>query len=180
MKQKTTCPACGHTHEVKPEKIFYSDDAKSVLACLNRMAGKKYKNSKHSLEHIQARLNDGYSKDECIKVLDIKVKDRWFVDNNNFNPQTIFRPGNFERYVNETPAPSSDDILKTANIQAQSIVATIRKHGPNVTPGYNDPITKKVVEKKFKGWQELCKSEAKFLQRNFVQAYVQIAKGENI
>jgi len=174
---KHKCPGCGLVSDVKKPKQFYSDDAKSVLACLNRMSGKKYKNSKHSLQHIQARLDEGYSRDDCIKVLDIKIKDDWFRQNNNFNPQTLFRPSHFDKYLNEHQAPNTDQVLKTANEQAKSVLATIRKHGSNVTPGFANPLTKKVIEKHFKGWINACKSEERYFARNFVQAYVNISKG---
>ncbi len=177
---KTTCPACGHHFEPKPTKVFYSDDAKAILACLNRLSGKKFRNTKHSLEHIQARLNDGYTKDACIKVLDLKIKHSWFVENNNFNPQTIFRPGNFERYVNENPAPNSDHILKTANTQAKNVMAAIRDYGANVDVNFQDNITSKVISKHFKGWRNVCRSEEKFFHRNFVSSYVELAKKANI
>ena len=49
-------------------------------------------------------IKDGYSFDDFVKVIDCKVSD--WKDNPDMNkylrPSTLFRPGNFENYLNES------------------------------------------------------------------------------
>lgn len=90
------------------EKDIYSDRdysaiSKQILDHLNRKTGKAFKYSKASLEPIIARLSEGYTMSECIKVIDIKYNE-W---NNNSEmrqylaPDTLFRASKFPRYLNQ-------------------------------------------------------------------------------
>ena len=49
-------------------------------------------------------MNGGYTVEDCLKVIDTKSKDKYFIENPKYlNPVTLFRPTNFENYLNETP-----------------------------------------------------------------------------
>lgn len=60
------------------------------------------KPTKANLENIVGRLNDGYTYDLCIGVINIKFEDKWFKENPKYlSPITLFRPSKFEQYVGE-------------------------------------------------------------------------------
>jgi uncharacterized phage protein (TIGR02220 family) len=94
---------------LNPPSCQVADDpvlvqAREVIDHLNEKAKKGFQYSKASLEHICARLREGYSIEQCKAVIDQKIDDVYFVNNPKFlNPQTLFRPGNFEKYLNEEP-----------------------------------------------------------------------------
>jgi len=88
-----------HTRNKEVNNLIYSEDALKVLSHLNEKTGRKYKLSKH----IEARLKDGATVEDCKKVIDAKIADPYFIKNPKYlNPVTLFRPGNFDKYKNET------------------------------------------------------------------------------
>jgi predicted phage replisome organizer/uncharacterized phage protein (TIGR02220 family) len=95
---------CNETDKETEEEIdnnIYSRNALEVLSYLNEKTGKRYRNTKH----IEARLKGGAVVEECKRVIDTKITDPYFTANPKYlNPETLFRPSNFDRYVNEVPA----------------------------------------------------------------------------
>lgn len=93
----------------KKEKNIYlgvSDetkaDAEAILSYLNEKSGKHFKDGKGNMENILARLKEGYKVSDLKRVIDLKVNE-WKDDqrmNQWINPVTLFRPKNFERYLN--------------------------------------------------------------------------------
>lgn len=76
--------------------------AKLVIDYLNQKTGRSFRYSQQSLKHIIARLNDGYTLQDCKKVVDVKCHDwKRNIDMNKYlNPETLF--GNkFEKYLNQ-------------------------------------------------------------------------------
>ena len=54
----------------------------------------------------------------CILVINKKAEDSFFIQNpQHLNPQTLFRPSNFERYLNQLE--SKQMLLTTKEINAQ-------------------------------------------------------------
>jgi len=115
--------------------------SKEVMAQFNQRAGKSYKDhagSEH-IKHIRARLNEGYTVEELIEVIDHKVKELKGTENEAkwLNPTTMFRPSNIERNLDF--ARTADDMeiarlikeckrFETSNpAQAQVIEEKIRK-----------------------------------------------------
>ena len=91
------------TKEYKNNNL--SSEIRDVLSYLNQQTGKKFRNTKH----IEARLKDGATVEDCKRVIDTKIKDTYFIANPKYlNPETLFRPSNFDRYVNEV-SPLSDN-----------------------------------------------------------------------
>jgi len=86
----------GHNNNNEEECInIYSLE---ILSYLNEKTGRKYKVSKH----IEARLKDGATVEDCRRVIDAKIIDPYFIQNQQYlNPVTLFRPGNFDKYKNE-------------------------------------------------------------------------------
>lgn len=76
--------------------------AKAIILYLNEKTKKKFKPAKGNLKHIIARLNEGYTEEDCRKVIDIKSS-KWLTDlkmNDYLRPETIFG-SKFESYLNE-------------------------------------------------------------------------------
>jgi len=91
--------------KVKESKVnnIISESAKVVLEYLNEKANKKFRLTPSNLSHIKARLKDGYTFDECKRVIDNQIKDDYFKQNPKFlNPETLFRPSNIDKYLNNT------------------------------------------------------------------------------
>lgn len=90
---------------------IYSD----IIAYLNEKAGRKYSAKvKTTQEMINGRIAEGRTVEDFYQVIDTKCV-QWLDDpkmSKYLRPQTLFRPGNFDKYLNEpTPllvTPGSD------------------------------------------------------------------------
>lgn len=77
-----------------------------VIDYLNQTAGTHYTYSKGTVKHIKARLNEGHTRDDCMAVISKKWKDWEGTEYEKFvNPETLFRPANFEKYLNQRVIP---------------------------------------------------------------------------
>jgi hypothetical protein len=58
------------------------------------------------------------SVEDCKKIIDNKSSDEFFIDAGNFNPTTLFRDANYEKYLLERPKTStkSAQIPSSANV----------------------------------------------------------------
>ena len=86
-----------------------NEQAMHILDTLSKikseMTGRKrsFKANQHNLVNIKARIREGATQKECMHVLTVKSKDPFFVDNQqHYNPQTLFRPSNFYKYLEQT------------------------------------------------------------------------------
>ena len=88
----------------KDKKDILSDQVSEIVDHLNEQLGTRYKkNSKTTTSQIKARLDEGYSVEDFKTVIDKKVK-AWKDDpkmSAYLRPETLFRPGHFESYLNE-------------------------------------------------------------------------------
>jgi uncharacterized phage protein (TIGR02220 family) len=96
-------------------------DVKEVIDYLNEKCGKKF--TCKNKANLEARLNDGYSVDDCKQVIDNKSKDEFFKQFPKLlNPTTLFRPTHFENYLNEyTYKPQKQQYNYDTNIVYDSI-----------------------------------------------------------
>ncbi|SDE76571.1 conserved phage C-terminal domain-containing protein [Riemerella columbipharyngis] len=74
-----------------------------ILKQFNAITGRRFRETKSNLKGISARLKDGYTEQEIIEVIQVKTLE-W--KNNStmsvhLNPVTIFRPSNFDKYINQ-------------------------------------------------------------------------------
>lgn len=89
---------------------IYDDSSKKIITRLNKLGNKKFRFGDNNTKHIIARLKEGFSEDDCLKVLEIKIKDPYFINNpQHYNPETLFRPSKFEKYLNEDPTGYKKD-----------------------------------------------------------------------
>lgn len=95
------------------------DTVKAILEVLNQKAGTNYQSrSKDTQKHIRARLREGYTLDDFVKVIDIKVKE-WGHEpaigekdmRPYLRPATLFGP-KFESYLNQKLTPAASKITQ--------------------------------------------------------------------
>ena len=88
--------------EKELEKNNIAELARQIVSHLNEVAGTAYKsNSKATLRHISARLNEGYLLEEFYAVIDKKWREWGGSDMEKYmRPETLFG-SKFEGYLNE-------------------------------------------------------------------------------
>lgn len=74
-----------------------------VILYLNKKANKHFRlETRSNREYITARLNEGYSLKDLKYVIDIKTQEWLNTSMEEYLcPQTLFRPNNFEKYLNK-------------------------------------------------------------------------------
>lgn len=87
--------------------------ASRVLAYLNERAGRSFRDLDRNRSGIRARVSEGFSEEDCRRVVDAKVAEWKGSDmEKHLNPETLFRPSKFEKYLQQwRPAVSSSDPL---------------------------------------------------------------------
>ena len=89
-------------------KPDFMSEIKQIIDYLNQKTQSNFKpNTEATKKSITARLKEGYTVEDFKRVIDAKVKD--WADNSEMReylrPQTLFRPSNFESYLNEANRP---------------------------------------------------------------------------
>lgn len=98
--QVTSKPSCPVAQQPDPEVVI-TDQAKKVLTHLNQTTGSRFQVCKTSLEHIRARLREGFTPEEMVMVIDYS-KEKWGADikmAEYLRPTTLFMPSNFPGYL---------------------------------------------------------------------------------
>ena len=92
------------TKPKKAKETKVDKEAGEVISYLNIKTGSSYRaTTEANIKPIRARLNDGFSVEDCKKVIDTK-SGQWL---NNpdmvkyLRPATLFSPSKFEGYLNE-------------------------------------------------------------------------------
>lgn len=97
--------------------------ATEIIEYLNAKAGTTFKPKGKNIELINARLKDGHTKEDFIKVIDNKVAEWAQTEFEKFlRPITLFSLTHFENYLNSKNAKPSSKVgkLRDAVEQAQS------------------------------------------------------------
>lgn len=82
------------------DKIPYDE----IIAYLNDKCATRYKATKSTKELIHARIEEGFTKDDCFTVIDNKVASWKGTEWEKFlRPDTLFRASKFQGYLNEKP-----------------------------------------------------------------------------
>ena len=98
--QLTSKPSCPVAAQPDPEVVI-TDLAIFVLTHLNQTTGSRFQVCKTSLEHIRARLREGFTPEEMVMVIDYS-KEKWGADikmAEYLRPTTLFIPSNFPGYL---------------------------------------------------------------------------------
>ena len=110
-------------------KEIYKEKIEEIISYLNKKTENNFKsNTKTTVEYIIGRLNEGYTIEDFKKVIDNKVND-WKDDPNNdayLRPSTLFRPSNFENYLNQKIIPKQP---KENSSKGLSIYEQLKQYG---------------------------------------------------
>jgi uncharacterized phage protein (TIGR02220 family) len=87
----------------KPKEKDYVEEIEEIVAHLNKQAGTKFMASTEATRKlIRARFNDGFVLDDFFAVINKKVTGWTGTEyEKHLCPDTLFRVGKFEKYVNE-------------------------------------------------------------------------------
>lgn len=108
-----------------------------VVKELNHITGRVYKfSSAGTRKHISARLKDGYTEDDLLRVVRYQCAEWLGTKQEKYlRPETLFNQTKFENYHNEAR-------IKQANgIHATDVIKSREK-----TDGYNEESTKRLWE----------------------------------
>ena len=100
----------------------FNEDADEIITHLNETAGSHFKSIDSNRKGIIARLNDGYTVDDCKSVIGTKCAEWLDTDMaKHLNPETLFRPSKFEKYLNQAKIADApyDDGLRPFKAVAQ-------------------------------------------------------------
>lgn len=84
------------------DKKIIKERAKNVILYLNETYNRRFRFTKGSLNHIRARLEEGFTEEDLKQVIDTKYNDEKF-NKKYFRPATLFNSEKFEGYLNEKP-----------------------------------------------------------------------------
>ncbi|KRM93540.1 hypothetical protein FC56_GL000253 [Lentilactobacillus senioris DSM 24302 = JCM 17472] len=97
--------------EPDPETQKRNAITQQVIDYLNKQTGKGFSGkSKDARKLISGRLSEGRTLEDFKTVIDNKVED-WLNDDEMvkyLQPSTLFRPSNFEKYLNQKPVNSTE------------------------------------------------------------------------
>lgn len=87
-------------------------DVKTVIDYLNEKLGTKYRyNNTRTQASVTSRLKEGFTVDDFIKVIDVKTEEWQGTEMAKYlNPETLFRPSNFEKYVNQSKITKKEEV----------------------------------------------------------------------
>lgn len=105
---------------ISPNGDIVEQTIDEVIGHLNAATQSNFKKTTEAYRKtIRARLNEGYTLDDFKKVIDSRVT-IWGEDERMreyLRPQTLFRPSNFESYLNEANRPRPSNKPKFNDIQ---------------------------------------------------------------
>lgn len=89
----------------KPEPKGLEVPREEIIDYLNLKAKSKFRhNTANTIKAINGRWADGFRMDDFKKVIDTKVAEWIGTEWEKYlNPETLFRPANFEKYLNQRP-----------------------------------------------------------------------------
>lgn len=106
----------------------YTDEIKEIVTYLNERTGSKYRPStKETKSHINARLNEGFTVEDCKTVIDVKT-DEWLGDEKMqkfLRPQTLFGT-KFESYLNQL-SPSKKEKVEESVVDDKEYKAFMER-----------------------------------------------------
>ena len=91
-----------------------------VLDYLNLKAETRYRKVENNFKHIKARINDGFTIDDFKAVIDKKCAEWKGTEFEKYlTPETLFRPSNFEKYLNQKIIPKKQTTAFEQRIYTQ-------------------------------------------------------------
>lgn len=98
---------------INNKKLNNNNIYSEVLDYLNLKAETRYRKTENNFKFIKARLNENFTIDDFKVVIDKKVAEWKGTDFEKYlTPETLFRPSNFEKYLNQKIIPKKKDIFE--------------------------------------------------------------------
>lgn len=95
-----------------------------IINDLNHVTGKTFRaTTNQTVKHINGRLSEGYTLEDFKRVHRVKFAE-WGNDSNMeqyLRPSTLYRPGNFESYMNKRTAEEIQEIEKAVEYKKEKI-----------------------------------------------------------
>ena len=95
----------------KNEKNEKKETCREIIDFFNSKTGKSYKHTTDATQQaVNGRLAEGYTVDDFKKVIDSKVSEWQGTEHEKYlTPSTLFRPSNFEKYLQNADGGSQDE-----------------------------------------------------------------------
>lgn len=99
-----------------PQKTITKDNSninicRDILQYLNEKAKSKFKDVDANIDLIKGRLKEGYTKEDCLMVIDIKCKEWIGTDFEMYlRPSTLFNKTKFSQYIGQKINKQSEPI----------------------------------------------------------------------
>jgi uncharacterized phage protein (TIGR02220 family) len=91
------------TNKQRTDNI-YTEVCTEIIDYLNEKTSSRYRSTDTTKKLIRARLEEGFTKDDCFTVIDNKVKDWKGTEWEKYlRPSTLFNASKFQGYLNEKP-----------------------------------------------------------------------------
>lgn len=91
----------------------YIAEVTEIIEYLNNKAGKKYRSASGQSKHVSARLAEGFTVDDCKKVIDLKTAEWAGTEMEKYlRPETLFNATKFEGYLNQGSKKQRKEIGK--------------------------------------------------------------------
>lgn len=117
----------------KEKKKMPPSFPKDIISYFNEKTGKNFSyKTKGTVDLISGRFNDGYTLEQFKQVIDIKTEE-WLHNskmNQHLAPTTLFRPSNFEKYLNQNSvgqAPTETETNGSAQPMLPEVENAIRE-----------------------------------------------------
>lgn len=125
LKTKPIAKKVEEAHDIAIRVLDYLSQA-SITRGYRKMA---YKPTEANMKNLTARISENVedSYERCVGVINAKFMDEYFTKNPQYlNPETLFRPSNFEKYVNQSsliPNIEKKVVTKTglSNVVSESV-----------------------------------------------------------
>ena len=113
------------SHKLPQESLsIYLGVSNLIIGFLNDKAGKNYRETNGNREMIIARLKEGYSEEDCQKVIINRLAHWKNTDSEQYlRPSTLFRKSKFDGYLN-SPMPSRCTERKQDKFKAGGLQST--------------------------------------------------------
>lgn len=110
--------------DIEKETDTHKEEIREIVSYLNEKIGSRYRpGTEATKKHINARLNEGFTVDDCKTVIDIKA-DEWLGNKDMkkyLRPQTLFGT-NFESYLNQqTPSKKKTPSIDSEEAKERSL-----------------------------------------------------------
>ncbi|AOZ91595.1 conserved phage C-terminal domain-containing protein [Paenibacillus crassostreae] len=113
--------------------IDHTPVAKEIIEYLNTKTGKNFRATKNTLLYLLGRLHEGYTKEDCVHVIDVKCAEWMGTSQEKYlDYETLFRPTKFPKYLQQqlSVVTKEETGYQTKSQRANSVLdQELRKEG---------------------------------------------------